>query len=125
MSAQGDSEMEIDGPPSREDSTAEDPPRFGTVAWIQSNWDYERETASGDVLLVKFAREAPYMAVIPILAAFGVAATFFSVGATDLRVVESLFGTFGTGFVLFWRRWWCLTIADPDGRPRTNAARSQ
>lgn len=132
MSAQGESEM--DAPTGREDSTPGErvsppddaTPRFGTLAWIRSNWDYDRETAPGNVLLVKFVREAPFMAVIPLLMAFPVAVTFSFVGATKIQVVQSWFTTFGAGFVLFWRRWWCLTIADPEnGQSRTDVERSR
>lgn len=124
MSAQGGSEMEIDAPTSKEDATpTENPaasgdgtPRFGTLAWIRYYWDDERDTAPGIVLVVKFGRELPYMSVFPFLAAIAVAAAFYFVGENGIRILLRSFGTFGAGFLLFWRRWWCLTLADPQNQ---------
>lgn len=124
MSAPGGSEMEIDAPTSKEDATpgedsptsSDGSPRFGTLAWIRYHWDEDRDTAPGIVLVVKFGRELPYMSVFPFLAALVVAIAFYSVGESGIRILLRGFGTFGAGFLLFWRRWWCLTLADPQNQ---------
>jgi len=87
----------------------DDPKRF-SKEWIRQNWDYERNTASKEVQLVKVVHEW-HIALPGFLAALVVCSVLWLYDSPELRIILGGLGVFGPAYVAFFQKWWCSTLS--------------
>ncbi|WP_280585068.1 hypothetical protein [Halorubrum sp. Boch-26] len=81
--------------------------------WIRENWDYEQDTGSPLVQLVKVVHEL-HIAIPGIVAATVVCPILWYYEMSTLQIVSTGLGTIGGGYALFFNQWWCATLSDPN-----------
>lgn len=91
-----------------------DSPRRFSKQWVRENWDYEQETGPRLVQLVKLIHEF-HIAIPGTIATLVVCYTLWAYDVPELRIILTGFGTFGTGYALFFGKWWCSTLSDGYG----------
>lgn len=87
-----------------------DGPKRYSKEWIRENWDYDRDTASKDVMLVKLLHEW-HIAIPGFLVGLFVCGLLWSYDVAELRIILTGLGLFGAGYRVFFPKWWCSTLS--------------
>ena len=92
---------------------SDDEPRRYTKAWVRANYDFDRETATPAVQLVKLVHEWHITAVSALVGLCAMIAFRLS-GAPAVESVFASTGVFGFCFKIFFGEWWCSTLAETE-----------
>lgn len=88
-------------------------PQRWSKAWVRDNWDYDQNTATGEVVLVKLLHEW-YIAVPGLVFGGFLWGVFTAYGRPEFETVMAILTAIGSGYALFFPKLWCGVVSNPD-----------